>query len=75
MVKSYLRYEPRQTFGLVTGFTSNVELLSPTLVVCPALEEAVIWDLKKGEVVSFTIWSCPLVGINVEGRVETKVKG
>ncbi|CAG8816695.1 2528_t:CDS:1, partial [Gigaspora rosea] len=49
MVKSYLRYEPWKTFGVITSTTSNVIYSKGgALAVAPALEEVALWDLKKG---------------------------
>ncbi|CAG8534966.1 1195_t:CDS:10 [Dentiscutata erythropus] len=49
MVKSYLRYEPWKTFGVITSTTSNVIYSKDgTLAIAPALEEVTLWDLKKG---------------------------
>ena len=60
VTKQYLRYEHSETFGVVCGRKANV-LLQPVasgedkrraLVVAPAAEDLIIWDLRKGEKVS-----------------------
>ena len=49
MVKAYLRYEPAGSFGVVASTEANT-LYDSTgrLAVTPALEDVVLWDLKKG---------------------------
>jgi U3 small nucleolar RNA-associated protein 12 len=52
MVKAYLRYEPTHTFGIVTSYAGNsVFDRSSKLAVAAALEDVLIWDVKKGELV------------------------
>lgn len=49
MVKSYLRYEPCKTFGVITSSLSNAVFSGDDkLAIAPALEDVAIWDLKKG---------------------------
>ncbi|CAG8432793.1 526_t:CDS:10 [Diversispora eburnea] len=49
MVKSYLRFEPWKTFGVISSSLSNAVLTGEdTLTVAPALEDIILWDLKKG---------------------------
>ncbi|KAI1859723.1 hypothetical protein JX265_010172 [Neoarthrinium moseri] len=59
MVKSYLKYEHSQTFGLVTSSTSNLvwtpnarSSTSAGHAVVAANEEVLTWDIKKGELLS-----------------------
>lgn len=61
MVKSYSKYELSQTFGLVASSLSNVVSISATTTtksagpgqaVVGANEEVLVWDIKKGELVS-----------------------
>ncbi|KAI8983108.1 WD40-repeat-containing domain protein [Pilobolus umbonatus] len=49
MVKAYLRYEAAASFGVIASTQSNL-LYDHTgkLAVSPALEDVIIWDLKKG---------------------------
>ncbi|KAL0094781.1 WD40-repeat-containing domain protein [Phycomyces blakesleeanus] len=49
MVKAYLRYEALASFGVIASSLANI-LYDSTgkLVIAPALEEVLIWDLKKG---------------------------
>lgn len=49
MVKAYLRYEPLATFGVIASTLANI-LYDHTgkIAITPALEEVVLWDLKKG---------------------------
>ncbi|GBC04191.1 hypothetical protein RclHR1_05560011 [Rhizophagus clarus] len=49
MVKSYLRYEPCKTFGVITSSLSNAVFSGDDrFAIAPALEDVVLWDLKKG---------------------------
>lgn len=49
MVKAYLRYEAQATFGVITSSTANtVYDHSGKIAITPALEEVLLWDLKKG---------------------------
>ena len=66
MVKAYLRYEPLATFGVIASTLANV-LYDQTgkIAIAPALEEVVLWDLKKGTQVkkrfdetNITLFSC-----------------
>lgn len=53
MVKSYLRFEPWKTLGVVASPSSNAVLSGEgKLAVAPALEDVILWDLKKGLQVS-----------------------
>jgi U3 small nucleolar RNA-associated protein 12 len=60
MVKSYGKYELSQTFGLVASPLSNVvsvsetsgKLSGPGKAIVGANEEVLVWDIKKGELVS-----------------------
>ncbi|KAL1956333.1 hypothetical protein VTO42DRAFT_7416 [Malbranchea cinnamomea] len=64
MVKSYLKFEPSKTFGLVTSASSNTvwakdenssDLASNTgagRAIVGAGEEVICWDIKKGELLS-----------------------
>ncbi|CAG8542010.1 7989_t:CDS:10 [Funneliformis mosseae] len=49
MVKSYLRYEPYKTFGVIASSSSNVVFSGDgKLAISSALEDVTLWDLKKG---------------------------
>ncbi|KAG9299604.1 hypothetical protein G9A89_020775 [Geosiphon pyriformis] len=49
MVKSYFRYEPLKTFGVISSWLSNIVYdVTGKLAISPALEDVVIWDLKRG---------------------------
>lgn len=62
MVKSYLKYEQTKTFGVVSSSTSNIvwcedeasasRATGSGCAVCPANEEVLFWDIKKGEILS-----------------------
>ncbi|KAL2367983.1 hypothetical protein RJ035_005541 [Blastomyces gilchristii] len=64
MVKSYLKFEPSKTFGLITAAWSNAVWIPDEDVstetrhtgagraVVGAGEEVICWDLKKGELLS-----------------------
>ncbi|CAJ0919354.1 3716_t:CDS:10 [Entrophospora sp. SA101] len=56
MVKSYLRYEPYKTFGIIASSLSNSVLSKDgKLAITPALEDVVIWDIKKDG--SIRLWN------------------
>ncbi|KAJ1981801.1 beta transducin [Dimargaris xerosporica] len=49
MGKTYLRYELRDSYGVVASYLSNgVFNASGRLAVVPALERVKVWDLKRG---------------------------
>lgn len=49
MVKTYLRYEPRAVFGLISSPSGNAVFdQTGKLSITPALENVVVWDIKKG---------------------------
>lgn len=60
MVKSYENYEFGFSWGVITSYQSNSILVDDKeinerfkvkngLAVVPALEDVIIWDIKKGE--------------------------
>ncbi|RKF55174.1 putative WD repeat-containing protein C3D6.12 [Erysiphe neolycopersici] len=62
MVKSYLKYEQSNTFGVINSGTSNVvwcedragasQVTKSGYAIVPANEEVFCWDIKKGELLS-----------------------
>ncbi|KAI7864097.1 WD40-repeat-containing domain protein [Spinellus fusiger] len=49
MVKAYLRYEALATFGVIASSLANIVYdATGKLVIASALEEVLVWDLKKG---------------------------
>jgi U3 small nucleolar RNA-associated protein 12 len=53
MVKAYLRYEQSASFGSIASRSGNVVYdVEGKLAISPALEEVIIWHLKKGIVVA-----------------------
>ncbi|KAK3393169.1 hypothetical protein B0H63DRAFT_425001 [Podospora didyma] len=61
MVKSYLKFEPSKSFGLVATSTSNLVWASYSKeksstgagqAIVAANEEVLVWDIKKGELLS-----------------------
>lgn len=54
MVQSYLRHGPTQAFGLVCSH-SSCSLYDGKLAYVPALEDVLVWDVKKGVMVSSSI--------------------
>jgi hypothetical protein len=53
MVKAYLRYEAAATFGVVASTAANVVFdASGKLLVSPALESVLVWNVKQGAAVS-----------------------
>ncbi|KAJ7283753.1 WD-repeat-containing protein [Mycena rebaudengoi] len=51
MVVSYLRHGPTQAFGIVCSSSSNSEY-DGKLAYVPALEDILVWDVKKGQMVA-----------------------
>ena len=53
MVRSYLRHEPTSAFGVICSSSANA-LLDPDgkTAVVPALEDVLVWDVKRGALVS-----------------------
>ncbi|KAK3311146.1 uncharacterized protein B0T15DRAFT_63796 [Chaetomium strumarium] len=57
MVKSYLKFEPSKSFGVVASSNSNLVWSSPRgkagsgagQAIVSANEEVLVWDIKKGE--------------------------
>lgn len=52
MVKSYLRHGGTEAFGLVASNSSN-SVFDGRSAFVPALEDVLVWNVKKGEQVSF----------------------
>lgn len=50
MVQSYLRHGPTQAFGLICSASSNA-VYDGKLAYVPALEDILVWDVKKGQMV------------------------
>lgn len=48
MVKSYLKHGPTEAFGVIASNSSN-SLYDGKRAYVPALEDVLVWDLKKGE--------------------------
>ncbi|EGO01816.1 hypothetical protein SERLA73DRAFT_166331 [Serpula lacrymans var. lacrymans S7.3] len=51
MGHSYLRHGPTQAFGLVCSSSSN-SFYSKKLAYVPALEDVLVWDMKKGQMLA-----------------------
>ncbi|PCH41262.1 WD-repeat-containing protein [Wolfiporia cocos MD-104 SS10] len=51
MVKSYLRHGPTEAFGLVCSNSSNSHY-DGKLAYVPALEDVLVWDVKKGQMLA-----------------------
>ncbi|BGP34220.1 beta transducin [Rhodotorula toruloides] len=49
MVKSYLRHGPTEAFGLIA---TGPAVYDGRKAYCPALEDVLVWDVKKGEQVA-----------------------
>jgi U3 small nucleolar RNA-associated protein 12 len=48
MVKSYQRHGPTEAFGVIASSGSN-SVWDGRKAYCPALEDVLVWDVKKGE--------------------------
>ncbi|EJD53684.1 WD-repeat-containing protein [Auricularia subglabra TFB-10046 SS5] len=51
MVKSYLRHGPTQAFGLICSASAN-SVFDGKLAFVPALEDVLVWDIKKGQLMA-----------------------
>ncbi|KAG8932945.1 hypothetical protein FRC02_000296 [Tulasnella sp. 418] len=51
MVRSYIRHGPTQAFGLVCSPGAN-SIYDGKLAFVPALEDILVWDVKKGQMLS-----------------------
>lgn len=51
MVRSYLRHEPTQAFGLIASSAANCAF-DGKLAVVPALEDVLVWEVKTSTLVS-----------------------
>ncbi|KXN83719.1 hypothetical protein AN958_00861 [Leucoagaricus sp. SymC.cos] len=51
MVQSYLKHGPTQAFGIVCSPSSN-SLFDGKLAYVPALEDVLVWDVKKGKMIA-----------------------
>ncbi|KAI0321825.1 WD-repeat-containing protein [Amylostereum chailletii] len=51
MVQSYLRHGPTQAFGLICSPSSN-SIYDGKMAYVPALEDVLVWDMKKGELMA-----------------------
>ncbi|KAG9317569.1 WD40-repeat-containing domain protein [Chiua virens] len=51
MVQSYLRHGPTQAFGLICSVSSN-SLYDGKHAYVPALEDVLVWDMKKGHMLA-----------------------
>lgn len=56
MVRSYLRHEPTQAFGLIASNQAN-SLFDGKLAFLPALEDVLVWHVKTAKLVS--MWHSP----------------
>ncbi|KAG6335537.1 hypothetical protein ID866_3567, partial [Astraeus odoratus] len=51
MVQSYLRHGPTQAFGLICSNSSN-SLYDDKVAYVPALEDVLVWDVKRGQMLA-----------------------
>ncbi|KAJ7591170.1 hypothetical protein C8J56DRAFT_1136000 [Mycena floridula] len=51
MVQTYLRHGPTQAFGVVCS-ASSISAYDGKLAYVPALEDVLVWDVKKGEMLA-----------------------
>ena len=80
LTKQYLRYEQSASFGLVCGRSGNLLLQTQraggaqrrALVVAPAAEDLIVWDIRKGDRVSvfggITSRECLYLSLSLPGR-------
>jgi U3 small nucleolar RNA-associated protein 12 len=55
MVKTYDRWGPTQAFGLICSATSP-SIYDGKLAYVPALEDVLVWDVKKGQMVDGSLF-------------------
>lgn len=51
MVRSYFRHGPTRFFGIICSASSNSQY-DGKLAYVPALEDVIVWDMKKGEMLA-----------------------
>jgi hypothetical protein len=56
LVKSYRRYVPESTFGIISSGDANIALLQNGTLAAPALEDVIVWDLRNDQKVGVD-WS------------------
>ena len=69
MVKSYLRHGGTEAFGLVASSSSN-SLFDGRRAFVPALEDVLVWDVKKGEQVRPTLILRPAQSVRTDGTTD-----
>lgn len=55
MVRSYLRHEPTQSFGLIASSAAN-SLFDGKLAFVPALEDVLVWEVKTALLVRVAVY-------------------
>lgn len=52
MLKSYLRYEQRDCFGVIASPAGNAVFdATGNMAICPALQDVIVWQLRRGTTV------------------------
>lgn len=52
MLKSYLRYEQRDCFGVIASPGGNAVFdATGNMTICPALQDVIVWHLRRGTTV------------------------
>jgi hypothetical protein len=44
---------PEATFGVISSGDANVVVLKNGMIAAPALEDVIVWDIRKDEKVGF----------------------
>lgn len=56
MVKAYLRYKPRSTFGVISSPSSNAVFdATQKLAVSASLFDVIVWNIATSEIVNSTL--------------------
>ena len=72
LTKAYLRYVQSPCFGVVSSLKANIVFVRRRInttsnqislyAICPALENVIIWDVRRGEKVTASV---SLLGLEV----------
>lgn len=75
MVKAYLRYEPERTFGVICSASSNaIFSKSGDLFICAALEDILVWNIKKGNIIHTLRFSRDVDAVQVSPPQVTRLE-
>ena len=75
-MKSYLRFEPTKTFGIITSPQCNTAVFdwSGNLALCGALQDVLVWNLRQSSCVATLSYNNPNYPYHEIGSVTTLVR-